>query len=56
MQATTQLSEQTKVDLNSILETLDQRIHETTSDRTVSEHEGAALCSLRDAAQVVLEN
>lgn len=56
MQATTQLSEQTKVDLKSILETLDQRIHEATSDQTVSEHEVAVLVSLRDAVRGVLES
>jgi hypothetical protein len=52
------LSEQTTSDLNSILETLDQRIHEMTStkDAVNMAHptEVAALADLRDQAQGIL--
>lgn len=58
MQATPVFSDQTKADLTSILETLDQRIHEVNSSNTsgepVSDHERAALGTLRDAAVRVL--
>ena len=59
MQATFSISNQTKADLTSILETLDQRIHEiasgSTSSEAVSDHERLALGTLRDGAAGLLE-
>lgn len=52
MQTTTAISEQTKTDLTSILETLDQRIHEIgirNESDPVSIHEQVTLGLLRDA-------
>lgn len=47
------LTDQTKSDLKSILETLDQRLHEITGDPAMK-HEAAALQGLRENASKMI--
>lgn len=46
-------SNQTQRDLKSILEIIDQRIHEITGDPAL-QHEVSGLVSLREAAEAVM--